>query len=207
MCRPKILTQYNKSLGRQACAREARQAYTREARHRRVRVSLVRRVHVRLVSRVHVRFVRCVHVWFVRHVHVLMSIVAVLQLVWPSKFALLRKSKRLTENATGLGGCLCMLCHNVCECGTVGHDASENMGVGVAVNAGFVDGVVDSLTLSCQRSVMLATKLAEVYTVRTWVVRVLSDVFREGGVPNIVLGPSFCMSMFVKCVWMCALEC
>ena len=28
-----------------------------------------------------------------------------------------------------------------------------------------------------------------------------------GGVPNIVLGPSFCMAMFVKCVWMCELEC
>ena len=70
-----------------------------------------------------------------------------------------------------------MLCPNVCECGTVGHDASENMGVGVAVNAGFVNGVVDYLTLSCQRSVMLATKPVEVCTVRTWIVPVLSDVF------------------------------
>ena len=40
------------------------------------------------------------------------------------------------------------------------------------------------------------------------VVRVLSGVFRGGGgVPNIVLGPSFCMAKFVKCVRMCELEC
>ena len=38
------------------------------------------------------------------------------------------------------------------------------------------------------------------------VVQVLSGVFRVGGVPNIVLGPSFCMAKFVKCVWMCELE-
>ena len=28
-----------------------------------------------------------------------------------------------------------------------------------------------------------------------------------GGVSNIVLEQSFCMAMFVKCVWMCELEC
>ena len=39
------------------------------------------------------------------------------------------------------------------------------------------------------------------------VVRVLSGVFRRGGVPNIVLGLSFCMAMFMKWVWICELEC
>ena len=29
--------------------------------------------------------------------------------------------------------------------------------------------------------------------------------FGGGGVPIIVLGPSFCMAMFVKCMWMCEL--
>ena len=28
-----------------------------------------------------------------------------------------------------------------------------------------------------------------------------------GGVPNIVVGQSFCKAKFVKCVWMCELEC
>ena len=28
-----------------------------------------------------------------------------------------------------------------------------------------------------------------------------------GGVPNIVLLPSFCMAKFVKCLWICELEC
>ena len=28
-----------------------------------------------------------------------------------------------------------------------------------------------------------------------------------GGVPNIVLGPSFGMATFIKCMWMCEREC
>ena len=32
-------------------------------------------------------------------------------------------------------------------------------------------------------------------------------MYFRGGVPNIVLGLSFCMAMFVKCAWMCELEC
>ena len=36
---------------------------------------------------------------------------------------------------------------------------------------------------------------------------VLSDVFLKGEVPNIVLELNFCMAMFMKCMWMCELEC
>ena len=61
-----------------------------------------------------------------------------------------------------------MLCSNVCECGTVGHDVHETMGAGVTVNAGFVDGVIDSLSVSGQCSVMPATKPSEVNPVRAW---------------------------------------
>ena len=40
------------------------------------------------------------------------------------------------------------------------------------------------------------------------VVRVRSGVFRgEEYLIFIVLGPKFCMAKFVKCVWMCELEC
>ena len=41
----------------------------------------------------------------------------------------------------------------------------EAMGVSVTVCADFVDGVIDSLSISCQRSVMPATKPAEVYSI------------------------------------------
>ena len=58
----------------------------------------------------------------------------------------------------------------------MGHDVCEAMGVSATVCADFLDGVVDSLSKSCQRSVMPATKPAMVYSVRTWL-RVLSDVF------------------------------
>ena len=68
-----------------------------------------------------------------------------------------------------------MLCSSpsVCECGTVGHDVLEAISVSVSVCADYVDEVMDSFLLSCQRSVMSATKPAEVYSVR-----VLSGVFR-----------------------------
>ena len=57
-----------------------------------------------------------------------------------------------------------MLCSNVCECGTVGHDVCEAMGVSATVYTTFVDGVIVSLSVSCQRSV----KPAKVYSVRSW---------------------------------------
>ena len=59
-----------------------------------------------------------------------------------------------------------MLCPNVCECRTVGHDVCETMGASFAVSAGFVDRVIDSLSVRGQHSVMPATKLAAVYSVR-----------------------------------------
>ena len=61
-----------------------------------------------------------------------------------------------------------MLCPNVCECGTVGHYVCYAMGVTAAVCADFVDGIIYSLSASCQSSVMSSTKPAEVYSVRTW---------------------------------------
>ena len=60
-----------------------------------------------------------------------------------------------------------MLCPNVCECGTVGHDVCETMGAGVTMYADFVDRVINSPSVSCQRNVMPVTKSAEVYSVRT----------------------------------------
>ena len=54
----------------------------------------------------------------------------------------------------------------------------EAVDAGVIVNADFVDGIIYSLLLSCQLSVMPATKPAEVYSVSAWyIVRTLSDVF------------------------------
>ena len=41
-----------------------------------------------------------------------------------------------------------MLCPNVCECGTVGHDECESMGGPVTVYADFVDGVIDPFAVS-----------------------------------------------------------
>ena len=49
-----------------------------------------------------------------------------------------------------------------------GRDVCETMGVGVRVYADFVDGVIHSLSVSGQRSMIPATKPAEVYSVRTW---------------------------------------
>ena len=49
----------------------------------------------------------------------------------------------------------------------MGH-VCEAMGVSATVCADFVDGVIYSLSVSYQRSVMAATKPAEVYFVRTW---------------------------------------
>ena len=60
-----------------------------------------------------------------------------------------------------------MLCSNVCECGTVGHDVCKAMGGSITVYVDFVDGVIDSLSVSSQRSLMSATKPAKVYSVRT----------------------------------------
>ena len=60
-----------------------------------------------------------------------------------------------------------MLCPNVLECGTVGHHVCEAMGISATVCADFVDGVIYSLSVSCQVSVMSAAKPVEV-SVRTW---------------------------------------
>ena len=49
-----------------------------------------------------------------------------------------------------------------------------------------------------------ATKPAKVYSVRTWKC-VFGVMYSRGEVPNIVLGPSFCVAMFGKCLWMCEL--
>ena len=61
-----------------------------------------------------------------------------------------------------------MLCPNECECGTVSHDVCDTMGASVRVNAGFVNRVIDSLSVSGQCSVMPAMKAAEVYSVCAW---------------------------------------
>ena len=61
-----------------------------------------------------------------------------------------------------------MLCPNVNEWGTVDHYVCEAMGVSAAVCTDFIDGVIYSLSVSCQSSVMSATKHAKVYSVRTW---------------------------------------
>ena len=52
-------------------------------------------------------------------------------------------------------------------CGTVGHYVCEAMGVSATVCADFVDGIVYSLSVSCQSSVMSATKPAEVSATST----------------------------------------
>ena len=48
------------------------------------------------------------------------------------------------------------------------HDVCEAIGVGATVCEDFVDGVTYSLLVSCQCSVMSATKPSNVYSVRTW---------------------------------------
>ena len=50
----------------------------------------------------------------------------------------------------------------------MGHDVCEVMGVSATVCAGFVDRVIDSLSVICQHSMMPATKPAKLYTVCTW---------------------------------------
>ena len=62
-------------------------------------------------------------------------------------------------------GAYVMLWSNVCECGTVGQ-VCDSMGVSATVYEDFVDGVIDSLSVSCQLSVMPATKPAKVYSAR-----------------------------------------
>ena len=56
----------------------------------------------------------------------------------------------------------------MCECGTVGHEVCEAMGVSVTVYEDFVDGAIDSLLVSCQGSVTPVMKGAKVYSVCTW---------------------------------------
>ena len=70
-----------------------------------------------------------------------------------------------------------MLRPNVRECGTVGHYVCEAMGVSATVCADFIDGIIYSLSVSCQSSVMSATKPAYVLGPRVAVL-VLNDVFR-----------------------------
>ena len=62
-----------------------------------------------------------------------------------------------------------MLCPNVRERVIMGHDVCEATGVIATVCADFVDGVIFSLSVSCQCSVMSATKTAKVYSVRSLV--------------------------------------
>ena len=50
----------------------------------------------------------------------------------------------------------------------MGYDMCETMGVSSAVYAVFIDGVIDSLLVSCQHSVIPTTKPVEVYSVCTW---------------------------------------
>ena len=50
----------------------------------------------------------------------------------------------------------------------MGHDVCEAMGVSVTVYADFVDGLIDSLWVTCQCSVIPSKKPAGVYSVRTW---------------------------------------
>ena len=48
------------------------------------------------------------------------------------------------------------------------HDVCEAIGVSGTVYADFVDGVIDSLSVSYQRSAMPAMKPAKVYSVCMW---------------------------------------
>ena len=50
----------------------------------------------------------------------------------------------------------------------MGHDVCEAMGVSATVYADFIDGAIDYLSVSLKRSVIPATKPAEVHSVRTW---------------------------------------
>ena len=50
----------------------------------------------------------------------------------------------------------------------MGHYLFEALGVSATVCADFVDGVIYSLSVSCQSSVMSATKAGKMYSVRTW---------------------------------------
>ena len=61
-----------------------------------------------------------------------------------------------------------MLCPDVHECVTVGHYVCKAMRISATVCSDFVDGGIYSLSVSCQSSVMSATKPAKVYSVRTW---------------------------------------
>ena len=81
------------------------------------------------------------------------------------------------------------------------------MGASATVSADFIDGIIYSLSVSCQSCVMSATKPSEVDSEIAHSSAVSEWYILGGGVPNIVLGPSFCMAKFVKCVWMCELDC
>ena len=76
----------------------------------------------------------------------------------------------------------------------MGHDVCETMGAGVTVHADFVDshqfsfGKWPAQCYACWG--VLGSHV---------VVRVLSDILRGRRVPNIVLGPSFCIVMFAEC--------
>ena len=50
----------------------------------------------------------------------------------------------------------------------MGHDVCDIMGASVTVKTGYVDEVIDSLSVSGQCTVLPATNLAEVYTVLAW---------------------------------------
>ena len=50
----------------------------------------------------------------------------------------------------------------------MGHDVHVALCVSATVSADFVDGVIDSFSVSCQLSVMPTTKHAKLYSVRTW---------------------------------------
>ena len=53
-----------------------------------------------------------------------------------------------------------MLCPNVCECGTLSDDVCETMGGSVAMNADFINGIIDPFAVRGQRKVVPATKPA-----------------------------------------------
>ena len=57
-----------------------------------------------------------------------------------------------------------MLCHNLCQHGTLGNDACETMGGSVTMYADFVDSVINPFVVRGQCKVMPAMKSAEVYS-------------------------------------------
>ena len=102
------------------------------------------------------------HLKLLDRVVVVVVVAAVPQRVCPSKPAPLKKSKQLAGECHRSSGLLMLCCVLMCV------SAGQWVIMCVTVCADFVDGIIYSLSVSCQSSVMSAKKPAEVYSVRTW---------------------------------------